>query len=82
MSWLEKNQKINNRRRGGGGGLFGNREYKKFFLLYVWGWKLAQVDLDSTNNIFETLDFLMFDQIFLSPQVKRNVVISNKQGKY
>ena len=80
MSWVAKNQKINNRRRGGG--LFGTREYKKFFLLYVWGWKLAQVDLDSTNNIFETLDFLMFDQIFLSPQVKQNVVISNKQGKY
>ena len=25
-------------------------------------------------------DFLMFDQIFLSPQVKRSVIISNKHG--
>ena len=25
-------------------------------------------------------DFLMFDQIFLSPQVKRSAIISNKQG--
>ena len=27
-------------------------------------------------------DFLMFDQIFLSPQVKRSVIISNKHGTY
>ena len=27
-------------------------------------------------------DFLMFDQIFLSPQVKRSVIISNKYGTY
>ena len=27
-------------------------------------------------------DFLIFDQIFLSPQVKRSVVISNKHGKF
>ena len=27
-------------------------------------------------------DFLMFDQIFLSPQVKRSVIISNKRGIY
>ena len=26
------------------------------------------------------MDFLMFAQIFLSPQVKRNVIISNKRG--
>ena len=26
-------------------------------------------------------DFLMFDQIFLSPQVKRSVIISNKSAK-
>ena len=25
-------------------------------------------------------DFLMFDQIFLSPQVKRSSIISNKHG--
>ena len=27
-------------------------------------------------------DFLMFYQIFLSPQVKRSTIISNKQGVY
>ena len=27
-------------------------------------------------------DLLMFYQIFLSPQVKRSVIISNKQGAY
>ena len=27
-------------------------------------------------------DFLMFDQIFLSLQVKRSVIISNKNGIY
>ena len=27
-------------------------------------------------------DFLMFYQIFLSPQVKRSAIISNKQGLY
>ena len=27
-------------------------------------------------------DFLMFHQIFLSPQVKRSAIISNKQGVY
>ena len=27
-------------------------------------------------------DFLMLCQIFLSPQVKRSVIISNKQGVY
>ena len=27
-------------------------------------------------------DFLIFDQIFLSPQVKRSVIISNKHGIY
>ena len=27
-------------------------------------------------------DFLMFYQIFVSPQVKRNAIISNKQGAY
>ena len=27
-------------------------------------------------------DFLMFDQIFPSPQVKGSVIISNKYGKY
>ena len=27
-------------------------------------------------------DFLMFYQIFLSPQVKRSAIISNKQGIY
>ena len=27
-------------------------------------------------------DFLMFDQIFLLPQVKRSVIISNKHGIY
>ena len=27
-------------------------------------------------------DFLMFYQIFLSPQVKRSSIISNKQGVY
>ena len=27
-------------------------------------------------------DFLMFYQIFVSPQVKRNAIISNKQGVY
>ena len=26
------------------------------------------------------LNFLMFDQILLSPQVKRNVIISSKHG--
>ena len=28
------------------------------------------------------LEFLMFDQIFLSPQIKRSVIISNKHGIY
>ena len=27
-------------------------------------------------------DFLIFYQIFLSPQVKRSAIISNKQGVY
>ena len=27
-------------------------------------------------------DFLMFYQMFLSPQVKRSAIISNKQGVY
>ena len=27
-------------------------------------------------------DFLMFYQIFLSPQIKRRAIISNKQGVY
>ena len=27
-------------------------------------------------------DFLMFDQIFYSPQVKQSVVISDKHGMY
>ena len=27
-------------------------------------------------------DFLMFFQIFLSPQVKRSAIIGNKQGVY
>ena len=27
-------------------------------------------------------DFLMFYQIFISPQVKRSAIISNKQGVY
>ena len=27
-------------------------------------------------------DFLMFYQVFLSPQVKRSAIISNKQGVY
>ena len=27
-------------------------------------------------------DFLMFYQIFLSPQVKRSAIVSNKQGVY
>ena len=27
-------------------------------------------------------DILMFDEIFLSPQVRRNVIISNKHGMY
>ena len=27
-------------------------------------------------------DFLMFEPIFLLPQVKRNVIISNKRGIY
>ena len=27
-------------------------------------------------------DFLMFDQIFLSPQIKRSVIINNKHGIY
>ena len=28
------------------------------------------------------LDFFMFDQIFLSPQVKRSVIVSNKHDIY
>ena len=31
-------------------------------------------------NIFQ--DILMFDKIFVSPQVKRIVIISNKNGTY
>ena len=27
-------------------------------------------------------DFLMFDQIFVSPQMRRSVIISNKHGIY
>ena len=40
------------------------------------------------KKIFQTIlviifwDFLMFYQIFLSPQVKRIVIISNKHGIY
>ena len=32
--------------------------------------------------VFAFLNFLMFDEIFLSPQVKRSVTISKKDGKY
>ena len=28
------------------------------------------------------IDFLMFDQVFISPQVKRRVIISNKHDIY
>ena len=34
--------------------------------------------LVTTIMVKTFLDFLMFDQIFLSPQVKRGVIISNK----
>ena len=34
------------------------------------------------NNFVIFWDFLMFCQIFLSPQVKRNAIISKKHGIY
>ena len=38
--------------------------------------------LDSTNTVIIFRDILMFDQIFISPQVKRIMIISNMHGIY
>ena len=38
--------------------------------------------LDSTNKVIIFRDILMFDQIFISPQVKRIMIISNMHGIY
>ena len=39
--------------------------------------KLLELKLQSLSQYFETFDIL---QIFLSPQMKRSVIISNKDG--
>ena len=48
------------------------------------GWKTFGFGFVGTAAIMEIIlwDFLMFYQIFLSPQVKRSAIISNKQGIY
>ena len=43
---------------------------------------LKQISYETTVMVIIFWDFLMFDQIFLSLQVKRSVIISNKHDTY
>ena len=67
---------------------FRKSENDKLFLFYeiiilLWGRDLknliAQIEINHFQNI---LRLLMFYQIFLSPQVKRCVIITYKHGLY
>ena len=42
----------------------------------------VSVSYVSTIMVLIFWDFLMFDQIFFSPQIKRSVIIGNKHGLY
>ena len=43
---------------------------------------ICQATFRATNMVIIFRDFLTFDQLLLTPQEKRGLIISNKHGKY
>ena len=54
---------------------------KSWFLLFV-NYDLMSCEVFPQNHFHKLWDFLMFYQIFLSPQVKRCAIITRKHGIY
>ena len=48
----------------------------------IYGFRELLIFCASTIMVIISEDYSMFYQIFLSPQVKRNVIISNKYDMY
>ena len=60
-----------------------NKELK-FILMLIFYFRFSLSVKIEMSYIMAIIfwDILMFDQVFLSPQVKRSLIISNKHGIY